>query len=125
MSQAQDARQVAAVKISTRVDGRLYCSTGLEYETGELTFLMDATVTASVMWHGFKTYPFTFSVHNYFIKVADTTGYDRSLCNCAQMLQGNRRRTFPEEAGRAMGAAAGDLRIPTAAVKGDGGAALM
>ncbi|CAM9113695.1 unnamed protein product [Ectocarpus fasciculatus] len=64
---------------------------GLEYETGQLAFLMDATISASVMWHGYKTYPFTFSIHNYYIKVADTTGYDRSLCNCTQMMQGGRR----------------------------------
>ncbi|CAM9809323.1 unnamed protein product [Scytosiphon promiscuus] len=61
---------------------------GLEYETGQLAFLMDATVSAAVMWHGLKTYPFTFSIHDYYIKVADTTGYDRSLCNCTQMMQG-------------------------------------
>lgn len=48
---------------------------------------MDATVSASVMWHGFETYPFTFSIKNYYIKVADTTDYDRSLCNCTQMMQ--------------------------------------
>lgn len=63
---------------------------GLEYETGELAFLMDATVSASVLWHGFKTYPFTFGINNYYIKVADAVGYDRSLCNCTQMMQGKR-----------------------------------
>ena len=63
---------------------------GLEYETGKLAFLMDATVSASVMWHGLKTYPFTFSVNNYYIKVSSETDYDRSLCNCSQMMQGNR-----------------------------------
>lgn len=65
---------------------------GLEYETGQLAFLMDATVSAAVMWHGLKTYPFTFSIHDYYIKVADTTGYDRSLCNCTQMMQGKQRK---------------------------------
>eukprot|EP00752_Nemacystus_decipiens_P006985 g6265.t1 len=64
---------------------------GLEYETGQLAFLMDATVSASVMWHGHKTYPFTFSIHDYYIKVSDTTDYDRSLCNCTQMMQGARQ----------------------------------
>ncbi|CAB1120072.1 unnamed protein product [Ectocarpus sp. CCAP 1310/34] len=64
---------------------------GLEYETGQLAFLMDATISASVMWHGYKTYPFTFSINNYYIKVADTTGYDRSLCNCTQMMQGGKQ----------------------------------
>ena len=63
---------------------------GLEYETGKLAFLMDATVSASVMWHGLKTYPFTFSVKNYYIKVSSATDYDRSLCNCSQMMQGGR-----------------------------------
>lgn len=62
-------------------------SPGLEYETGQLAFLMDATVSASVMWHGHTTYPFTFSIHDYYIKVSDTTDYDRSLCNCTQMMQ--------------------------------------
>lgn len=51
---------------------------------------MDATVSASVMWHGLKTYPFTFSVNKYYIKVSSTTDYDRSLCNCSQMMQGSR-----------------------------------
>ncbi|CAN0512692.1 unnamed protein product [Ectocarpus sp. 12 AP-2014] len=64
---------------------------GLEYETGQLAFLMDATISASVIWHGYKTYPFTFSINNYYIKVADATGYDRSLCNCTQMMQGGKR----------------------------------
>lgn len=44
-------------------------------------------MSASVMWHGFETYPFTFSIKSYYIKVADTTDYDRSLCNCTQMMQ--------------------------------------
>lgn len=61
---------------------------GLEYETGQLAFLMDATVSATVMWHGHTTYPFSFSIHDYYIKVSDTTDYDRSLCNCTQMMQG-------------------------------------
>lgn len=69
-------------------------SKGWEYETGQLAFLMDATISASVMWHGFKTYPFTFSVHDYYIKVSDTTAYDRSLCNCTQMMQGTRRLPY-------------------------------
>lgn len=64
---------------------------GLEYETGQLAFLMDATVSATVMWHGHTTYPFTFSIHDYYIKVSDTTDYDRSLCNCTQMMQGARQ----------------------------------
>lgn len=65
-------------------------TTGWEYETGKLAFLMDATVSASVLWHGLKTYPFTFTIHNYYIKVSETTEYDRSLCNCSQMTQGTR-----------------------------------
>lgn len=60
---------------------------------------MDATVSASVMWHGWKTYPFTFAVHNYYIKVSDTTAYDRSLCNCTQMMQGKRSPLTDEAAG--------------------------
>ncbi len=60
----------------------------MEYEAGQLAFLMDATVSASVMWHGYKTFPFTFSIHDYYIKVAKTTDYDRSLCNCENMMQG-------------------------------------
>lgn len=93
--------------------------TGVEFETGQLAFLMDATVRASVMWHGVKTYPFSFSVHNYYIKVADTTSYDRSLCKCAHMMQGNRRQTLPFEQnhnddGKLMDAAAeGDMLLPT------------
>lgn len=67
-----------------------FSTTGLEYETGTLAFLMDATISASVLFHGFKTYPFTFSVNNYYIKVADAVEYDRSLCNCTQMMQGKR-----------------------------------
>lgn len=62
----------------------------LEYETHKLAFLMDATVTASVLFHGFKTYPFTFNIKNYYIKVDNTVEYDRSLCNCTQMMQGKR-----------------------------------
>lgn len=52
---------------------------------------MDASVSASVMWHGVETYPFTFSIKSYYIKVADATEYDRSLCNCTQMMQGGRQ----------------------------------
>lgn len=44
-------------------------------------------MSASVMWHGLKTYPYSFSINNYYIKVSDAVGYDRSLCNCQQMLQ--------------------------------------
>lgn len=73
---------------------------GLEYETGQLAFLMDATVSASVIWHGHTTYPFTFSIHDYYIKVSDTTDYDRSLCNCAQMMQGARQPPQDHEEGR-------------------------
>lgn len=64
----------------------------MEFETGQLAFLMDATVSAAVMWHGLKTYPFTFSIHDYYIKVSDTTAYDRSLCNCTHMMEGKRRQ---------------------------------
>ncbi|CAM9420617.1 unnamed protein product, partial [Choristocarpus tenellus] len=59
----------------------------LEYKTGTLAFLMDATVSASVLFQGMKTYPFTFSINHYSIKVSDTVDYDRSLCNCPQMMQ--------------------------------------
>jgi hypothetical protein len=55
---------------------------GYEYELNTLSFFMDATVTASISWRQHKTFPFTFSIKNYFIKVADVTGTDRSLCNC-------------------------------------------
>lgn len=78
---------------SSLVDRRacfFFFVTGLEYETGTLAFLMDATISASVLFHGFKTYPFTFSIHNYYIKVSDAVEYDRSLCNCTQMMQGKR-----------------------------------
>ncbi|CAM9307226.1 unnamed protein product [Discosporangium mesarthrocarpum] len=72
---------------------------GLEYEMGELAFLMDATISASVLWHGFKTYPFTFNINHYSIKVSDVTNYDRSLCNCPEMMQaapGTGGNAFPE-----------------------------
>lgn len=62
----------------------------MEYEEHKLAFLMDATVTASVLFHGFKTYPFTFNIKNYYIKVDKSVEYDRSLCNCTQMMQGKR-----------------------------------
>lgn len=68
----------------------LFSKTGWEYETGTLAFIMDATVSASVLFHGFKTYPFTFNINHYYIKVSDAVGYDRSLCNCTQMMQGQR-----------------------------------
>ncbi|CAM9923250.1 unnamed protein product, partial [Phaeothamnion confervicola] len=60
---------------------------GVEYETGKLAFFMDASVQAAVLWHGLKTYPFSFSVSNYYIKVSDVTAYDRSLCACPDMMQ--------------------------------------
>lgn len=69
---------------------------GIDYETGSLAFLMDATVSASVMFHGLKTYPFSFGINNYYIKVSTAVGYDRSLCNCSQMMQGKR----PADEGR-------------------------
>ncbi|CAN0336649.1 unnamed protein product [Laminaria digitata] len=115
---------------------------GLEYETGKLAFLMDATVSASVMWHGLKTYPFTFSVNNYYIKVSSATDYDRSLCNCSQMMQGSRGAgglpalagaagADGEEAGEASGAGgaggAGEFdvaAVEAAAVAGRGGVLL-
>jgi hypothetical protein len=80
-----DAITVATTAAATQTwdDLRL----GLEYETKELAFMMDATVMASVTWRGHKTLPFTFTISNYYIKVADTTAHDRTLCNCPQMMQ--------------------------------------
>ncbi|CAM9276403.1 unnamed protein product, partial [Chrysoparadoxa australica] len=41
---------------------------GLEFYTGALTFFMDAQISASLMVLGAQTFPFSFSVNDYFIK---------------------------------------------------------
>lgn len=78
-------------------------------------------MSASVMWHGLKTYPFTFSVRNYYIKVSSATDYDRSLCNCSQMMQGGREAGgLPALAGGAGEEADGAGEIEAAAVGAEG-----
>eukprot|EP00611_Tribonema_gayanum_P031480 TRINITY_DN9104_c0_g1_i1.p2 TRINITY_DN9104_c0_g1~~TRINITY_DN9104_c0_g1_i1.p2 ORF type:complete len:126 (-),score=53.04 TRINITY_DN9104_c0_g1_i1:351-728(-) len=55
---------------------------GYEFETKALALFMDATVTAAITWHGYKTFPFSFSISNYYIRVSDAAAGDRSVCNC-------------------------------------------
>lgn len=83
------AGHISDILFTVAFDGKTWDELGLgvEYATGELAFLLDATVTASVGYRGHSTFPFTFSISNYYIKVANATAYDRSLCHCADMSQ--------------------------------------
>jgi hypothetical protein len=62
---------------------------GYEYETGELAFLVDGTITAAIAINSFESYPFSFSFNNYYVRVSDAAQYDRSLCHCPQMKGSN------------------------------------